>query len=315
MLSASVCSAIWWGRESPNVSRLGLLLLGLLLVLAGCEHPTAGKPHYVLGEAWQAQGVWHYPSESFDAETTGIAAIYPDHHPALTTDGEVFDQTAMAAAHQTLQMPAIARLTNLDNGLQVLVRINDRGPPDPGRIVAVTRRVATLLQFPANGTARVRLEVLQAESRAAAEAVQGGGASRLDVAAAPRAVVQETALPPPPGARQASGTAVMGAGPVNAAAQAMPSAVAALRQPEILTRVQPESGRLWVELSTFSEYQYANIQRARLAGLGARIDSIRVGRGENFRVRLGPYGAVEDADSALARTIQAGITDGRIVIE
>jgi rare lipoprotein A len=220
----------------------------------------------------------------------------------------------MAAAHQTLQMPAVARLTNLDNGLQVLVRINDRGPAEPGRIVAVTRRVATLLRFPANGVARVRLEVLQAESRAAAEAVQGGGASRLDVAAAPRAVVQETALPPLPGARQAGGAAVMGAGAVNTGTEVVPAA-AALRQPEILIQAQPESGRLWVELSTFSEYQYANVQRARVAGMGARIDSIRVGRGQNFRVMLGPYGAVEDADSALVRTIQAGITDGRIVIE
>lgn len=298
------------------MTRASFLLLGLLLVLAGCAHPTAGgKPHYVLGEAWQAQGVWHYPSESFEATTTGIATTYPDRHPALTTDGEIFDQTAMAAAHQTLQMPAVARLTNLDNGLQVLIRINDRGPADPGRIVAVTRRVATLLRFPANGVARVRLEVLQAESRAAAEAVQGGGASRLDVAAAPRAAVQETALPPLPGTRQAGGAAVMGAGPTNAGAEATPAAATALRQPEILTQVPPQQGRLWVELNTFSEYRYANIQRARLAALGARIDSIRVGRGENFRVRLGPYGAVEDADSALARTIQAGITDGRIVIE
>jgi rare lipoprotein A len=299
------------------VSRAGLLLLGLLLVLAGCVRPPpASNPHYVLGGAWQAQGVWHYPRESFEAESTGIAATYPDGHPALTTDGELFDQTAMAAAHQTLQMPAIVRLTNLDNGLQVLVRINDRGPSDPGRIVAVTRRVATLLRFPASGVAPVRLEVLQAESRAAADAVQGGGASRLDVAAAPRAVVQETDLPPPPGARQAGGAAVMGAGSANQGAQAAPSAAAVLRQPEILLQGQPEHGRLWVELGTFSEYQYANIQRARLAGMGARIDSIRTGRrSESFRVMLGPYGAVEDADSALARTIRAGITDGRIVIE
>ena len=91
----------------------------------------------------------------------------------LTTDGEAFDQTALAAAHQTLQLPAIVRLTNLENGLQVLVRINDRGPATPHRLIEVTRRTATLLRFPGDAAVRVRLEVLPAESHAAVDAVPG----------------------------------------------------------------------------------------------------------------------------------------------
>ena len=69
---------------------------------------------------------------------------------ALTADGEAFDQSALAAAHQTLQLPAVARLTNLENGLQVMVRINDRGPATPHRLVEVTRRTADAAAVPAD---------------------------------------------------------------------------------------------------------------------------------------------------------------------
>jgi len=130
-----------------------------------------------LGGGYQAGGAWYYPQASYSAVQTGLATIYADGHAKLTSDGEKFDQHALAAAHQTLQLPAIARLTNLESGRQVLVRINDRGPAAPDRLVAVTRRTAELLAFPPSGIAHVRLEILPAESHAAAEAV--GGASFL----------------------------------------------------------------------------------------------------------------------------------------
>ena len=85
----------------------------------------------------------------------------------------MFDQTALAAAHPTIQLPAIARLTNLENGRQVIVRVNDRGSGDPRRLVEITRRTALLLGVPPGGVARVRLQVLPGESHAAADALPG----------------------------------------------------------------------------------------------------------------------------------------------
>ena len=117
-----------------------------------------------------------------------------DQHAELTADGEAFDQDAMAAAHQTLPLPAIARVTNLETGRQVLVRINDRGPPTPRRMLAVTRRVAQLLGFPPSGVARVRLEVLEGDSQAAQNALPG--APTLAMTAAPRGAVEVASLPP-----------------------------------------------------------------------------------------------------------------------
>ena len=192
------------GRVARRHARRMRLACALLLVLlaASCHRPPPANPHYVLGAPYQAGGIWYYPRESYEGQETGLAMVYPSGHAELTADGEAFDQTALAAAHQTLQLPAVARLTNLENGLQVLVRINDRGPATPHRLIEVTRRTATLLRFPADAAVRVRLEVLPAESHAAVDAVPG--APKLELAAAPRGEVQQTDLPPPGGAAASS---------------------------------------------------------------------------------------------------------------
>ena len=300
------------------MNRAGAALLALMLALAGCAKPVpTGSPRYVLGEAWEAQGVWHYPTQSFELNETGLAMVYGPDHPALTANGEVFDPTALAAAHQTLQLPAIARLTNLETGAQILVRINDRGPPSPARMVSVTSRTASLLQFPSNGVARVRLEVLQGESRDAAEAIQGGNAARLDVTTSPLPMVQQEALSPPAGKsemRQTAALPVMAreAEPATAAAAATPIL---RRLPETVTRIAPAPGVLWLRLGSFSRAEFARMQLARISGLGARIERVRNGRTIDYWVIMGPYSRVPDADEALERVIAAGITDGRIVIE
>src|SRR3954463_1500522 len=181
------------------------LVAGLLLF--GCQEPAPKPaPRYVLGPPYQAGGVWFYPAESYSLTETGLAAVLPDGKPRLTSDGETFDQTAMAAAHPTLQLPAIARITNLENGLQVTVRINDRGTGTRARMVELTQRAATLLGVPSGRVARVRLELLPAESRGAAAALPGAPA--LGVTAVPRAAVEVADLAPPPGVALARGRTV-----------------------------------------------------------------------------------------------------------
>jgi rare lipoprotein A len=296
-------------RFSAELSRPVLALL-LALAAASCRHPPPpANPHYVLGAPYQADGVWYYPRESYQQQETGVAMVYPSGHADLTADGEAFDQTALAAAHQTLQLPVIARLTNLENGRQVLVRINDRGPATPHRLIEVTRRTATLLDFPADGVARVRLQVLPTESYAAVDAVQG--APKLEVSTAPLGAVQQSELPPPGGA--APVTAAAAPSPAQPAAQAVASTD--LRLPEAVTQASPDPGSLFVQLGTFQTFQYADIQRAHVAGLGARIVSTREGRVQTHRVIIGPFTTLQQADAVLDQVLLAGVTDARIVVE
>jgi rare lipoprotein A len=281
--------------------------------LAGCQHPPPeANPHYVLDRPYQSGGTWWYPRESHDLNETGLAAVYPDGHPPLTTDGEVFGQGALAAAHPTLQLPAIARVTDLETGRSVLVRINDRGAPTPRRLVQVTQRVAALLGMPQDGVAQVRLTVLAGPSEAAEQHVTG--APRLPIAAAPRGEVSRDSLPPPAGARQESGHALLAV-----AAQPAGAPVEAAEtpddMPETVTQGPPQPGRLWVRLDTFQSYQYAAIEQARLAGLAPGIERVFDGRERSYRVMIGPLDSVTTADAVVDQAIRAGIVDARIVVE
>lgn len=94
---------------------------------------------------------------------TGMASWYgPDFHGKNTANGEVYDQDGMTAAHKTLPFGTIVRVTNLDNGRQVTVRINDRGPYARGRIIDLSRAAAREVDMIGAGTARVRVEILKA---------------------------------------------------------------------------------------------------------------------------------------------------------
>jgi len=308
------------------------LLLGLLP--GACSFQAAvPHPHYVLGAAYQADGVWHYPRRRLDLVATGLATVIPAGHPALTADGEAFEQDALAAASQDLQLPAIARLTNLANGRQIEVRINDRGPADPARLVAVTRRVARALGLPGGGVAPVRLHVLAGPSQVAEAALPG--APLLALTAAPvRAVLATSLGAPGGGAAAVSGRVVSGPagsvsalpGGVRAAAPAgapgpggAPSGAIVPALSGQVAQTPPRYGALWVRLIRFSQYQDAARLAARLAGLHPAIRREMANGEEHFTVRIGPFGfgaaGVAAADATLRQAIGAGVNDARIVVE
>ncbi len=282
----------------------------VLCLLAGCTtNEPAPHPHYVLGDAYEAGGVWWYPRDSYDFNETGLAAVYSDDHPDLTTDGEAFSQSALAVGQPTLQLPSIARLTNLETGRSVLVRINDRGTPTPGRLLQVTRRTADLLGMERDGATQVRLTVLPVPTEDAEERV--GGAPMPQVAAAPRRDVSSTALAPPPGARQETGRVVV----ASSLATTPTPDLSPQPLPETVTQGAPQSGRLWLRLGGFQSYEYAAIQRAKLVGLPVRIEPASDSSGERFRVMAGPFDSVAQADAALYQAIRGGVPDARIVVE
>jgi rare lipoprotein A len=300
----------------------GLLGAGLL---ASCvKAPPAASPHYVLGAPYQAGGVWWYPRADLRLDVRGLAEVYGDRHTPLTADGEAFDQGAMAAANQTLALPSIALVTNLQNGRQVKLRINDRGPPTPRRMLAVTRRVALLLAFPPGGVAQVRLEVLEGDSQAAQNAL--AGAPTLDMTAAPRGAVAEANLAPLPGARDSAegatqvqpGAAVAAGGqtggPTGGPAGGQMVDAAALRLPEAVTQVAPDPGRLWIDLGNFPTYEFANMRRAAVAQLGADVMGVPQGRRQTYQVWIGPVDDVAQADRLLDQAVAAGVSDAQIVV-
>lgn len=92
----------------------------------------------------------------------GVSSFYgPDFHGKLTANGEVYDMYGLTAAHRTLPLNTIIRVTNLENNKNLIVRINDRGPYIQGRMLDLSYGAAKKLGFVAQGTTRVKIEVIE----------------------------------------------------------------------------------------------------------------------------------------------------------
>ncbi|MFD1354600.1 septal ring lytic transglycosylase RlpA family protein, partial [Methylorubrum suomiense] len=113
----------------------------------------SGKPYVVAGKTY----VPREDARGYVRE--GLASWYGSaFHGRVTANGEVFDRHSIAAAHPTLPLPSYVRVTNLDNGYSMMLRVNDRGPYHAGRVMDVSEEAARALEFHRRGTARVRIE-------------------------------------------------------------------------------------------------------------------------------------------------------------
>jgi len=127
-------------------------------VFKGKNVPKGGG-RFQVGKPYKVAGRWYTPEDDPHYDNTGLASWYgPNFHGRQTANGEYFDQYALTAAHPTLPLPSYVRVTNLENGRSVMVRVNDRGPFAHGREIDLSKRTAELLDFINKGTTRVRVK-------------------------------------------------------------------------------------------------------------------------------------------------------------
>ncbi len=181
-----------------NTSIIATALVFSMLMVSGCaetelaSHLVKQVPHnpnartypveraddvgaFKVGNSYKIAGKRYHPRETYSFEQTGKASWYgPNFHGKKTANGEIFDQNALTAAHRTLQMPSLIRVTNLDNGRSAILRVNDRGPFSKGRVLDVSKGGAKALGFINQGTAHVKIQLLPDESRQAADAAKRG---------------------------------------------------------------------------------------------------------------------------------------------
>lgn len=133
-----------------------------------------GDATYKIGKPYQIKGTWYYPEINYEYSEVGIASWYgPKFHKKKTANGEIFDQNALTAAHRTLPLPSVVIVQNLENGRSVKLRVNDRGPFARGRIIDVSKRASEILGFSEQGTAPVKVTIVETESRRLAQALGG----------------------------------------------------------------------------------------------------------------------------------------------
>jgi rare lipoprotein A len=238
-------------------------------------------------------------------------------------------------------MPAIVRVTNLDNGMSTVVRINDRGPFARSRIIDLSRTAAQELDIVRNGTGHVRIEQLQAESLAVKDVAMAGGgpaeqqaavaqvsSGRSAPAAAP-APVQTAAYSPPPAyappapapvyAQPAPTQAVWPTNQRSPNADPAPAYVpASTGGPTVASlangsTLQPTSG-FYVQTGAFTTQENAERQRGAVSSYGAtEVSQASAGGRDVYRVRLGPYTTPDAAGIVADRLKRSGYGDARVV--
>jgi rare lipoprotein A len=320
-----------------------LAAAGAAVLLAGCAEgtlalntakrmnpPEQGHGAYKVGNPYEINGVVYYPAEDYNYDETGIASWYgPGFHEKYTANGEIYDQNDLTAAHKTLPMPSFVRVTNLDNGRAIVLRVNDRGPYARGRIIDVSRRGAQLLGFEGVGTAKVRVQIMATESKQLADAMHQQGrvqvarvqtqpgeppplaAPRVDVSAAPLApppppAVAVAPLPaPPPAAPPAEPAPQLAAVPVPP-----PDPTGQVRQSP------PKHTSIYVQAGAFANRDNATRLSGQLKAFGqSNVTPVTVNGQQLYRVRLGPLASVEDGDRTLDLVVNAGHPQARLIVD
>lgn len=152
----------------------------------------APAPKYYVGSAYKVEDVQYIPVEDLTYNQTGIAGIIPNElNGTKTSNGEVFDVNQMVATSKTLPLPTIARVTNLDNGQSVVVRVNNRGPFVNTRIMDLSPAAARKIGM--NGQSKVQVQVLADESIAVKNATIGAVAPQT-TSAAPVETIETTTV-------------------------------------------------------------------------------------------------------------------------
>ena len=270
------------------------------------------NPIYKVGNPYQVEGKWYYPERDLNYDETGIASWYGDEFGGrLTANGEIFDPALVSAAHKTLPMPSVVRVTNFDNGRSLVVRVNDRGPFVAGRIIDLSREAARLLGFKDKGIARVRVEILTEESLRLEKLARAGQFPLLGADNEP--LPQVTAAKQPSVSLSAKTTNSVARKP--AASQ---SSVALLSQSRAGTIIQtdPVQTSLWVQIGAFHSEQNAVKMLEKISSIsdGRISESMKNGR-TLYRVQLGPIENAEQADTLLNRALQQGYNGARTIVD
>jgi len=158
-----------------------VVLMFLSALLAGCSssmRPIGRMPpndelprgnqgvERKVGKPYKIAGVWYTPAEQPHYDEVGFASWYGrDFHGKKTANGEIYNMNALTAAHKTLPLPTFVKVTNLENGRSIILRINDRGPFVKGRIIDISRRGAQLLGFDKQGVTKVRVQAVDEHGR------------------------------------------------------------------------------------------------------------------------------------------------------
>ena len=271
---------------------------------------------------------------------TGTASWYgEDFHGKRASNGETYDMFAMTAAHKELPLPTYARVTNLENGHSIVVKINDRGPFVGNRVIDLSWVAAAKLRLVTKGTGLVEVRAIDPLDPSPLPPAQLDSGTRF-AGAEPQAPEPAPAAVPV-AARSSAGRPVAGrpatgkAEPVPALAAAEPAArpmaagkpspakPAAGRTPAPAAKTATSAlasarPKMFIQVAAFSSRDNADRLRTKVSkdlGRAAHVDASETNGRALHRVRVGPIGSVDEADLLVAKLEALGLDQARVVVD
>jgi len=272
-------------------------------IYKGGQIPFGGG-NVQVGKPYQVAGRWFYPKEQPGYDKVGMASWYgADFHRRKTANGEWFDMETLTAAHPTLPLPSYAVVTNLENGRNVVVRVNDRGPFVGTRMVDLSKRAADVLGYRNKGKTKVRLRLLgpapKQDSMAhvmAMNQAMSGGASMTQLAAL------------------GGNTRITASTQVAAAELPLTRMRRSPVQQASLSGPEASPNAFVVRVAVFHDLANADAAVQKLSSFGPTKIVKAVGaNGPLFRVEIGPIDNKADADAALTTAIGTGYEDAKLM--
>ncbi len=271
----------------------------------GKGEPPRGGGRYHVGKPYKVAGRWFKPREQANYDVIGPASWYgEDFHQRMTSNGEWFNMNDLTAAHPTLPLPSYVKVANLDNGREVIVRVNDRGPFVGPRIIDMSKRSAEVLGFKEKGKTKVRVQFIgpaplndQGIHLAAMNReLHHGTPLKAMIAAADRSeatmVATVTEQMPP----IATHTEIV---------------LAATSPPQ---GAEPVGGSYYIQVESFSDAGDAETARADLANVWpVQVIAANASGGNVYRVRIGPISGEVDAMTALQDAVGHGHPDAHMI--
>ena len=286
------------------------IILLIPFFLLGCSETTflinsakrigtwGDEPIYKIGTPYKINGKWYYPAVDYDYEEIGIASWYgPGFHGKKTANGEIFDQNKVSAAHRTLPMPSIVRVTNLDNG-KVLpkVRVNDRGPFAGNRIIDLSKKAAQELGFVNTGIAKVKVEILENESREHALVNSGNKIAKVESAEIKEIKKTEIAN--------------------NFEKQKIIKKEKQKSQNEDFNEQNSilSDKKLAIQVGAFTDHRNAKSLTQKLSEFQAYIERTFVNNKYLYRVRIGPIESLNLAENIKKKLFELGYTASHLIV-
>ncbi len=276
-----------------------------LFLLFGCSETTflinsakrigswGDGPIYKVGNPYKINGKWYYPAVDYQYDEVGIASWYgPGFHGKTTANGEVFDQNKISAAHRTLPMPSVVKVTNLENGLVLeKVRINDRGPFARNRIIDLSKKAAEELGFIKNGVAKVRVEILEDESRKYVSTDQKN--NYVAEAAEVTEISKKNLLSSPERKEK----------------------VVKKKTEENLENSILTNKELLIQVGAFTDHRNAKTLSEKLSEFKAYINRVFINNKYLYRVRIGPINNLDLANDMKRKLFELGYTSSHLVMK